>query len=137
MPQTSTKPHSICNEFGCNNLTKESYCEEHQHIQIEKELKRHRYYNTNRDPAVIRFYNSKEWRALSEYVRAKNHYLCIQCDLSPADLTDHIIPIEVDWSKRLDVNNCQPLCHDCHNKKTAEDKKKFGRGRSKVSQEKL
>ncbi|MDO6448097.1 HNH endonuclease [Oceanobacillus profundus] len=49
--------------------------------------------------------------------------------MTTAEEVDHIIPVKVDWSLRLDINNCQPLCHDCHNKKTAEDKRKYGRGR--------
>ncbi|MEC2504384.1 HNH endonuclease, partial [Bacillus cereus] len=40
------------------------------------------------------------------------------------DVVDHIIPIRVDWSKRLEPSNLQTLCHACHNKKTKEDEKK-------------
>lgn len=121
----STRPFKICYKFGCSNLTKDTYCKDHEHIAREKELKRHKQYNKQRDPLLEKFYNSKEWRALSEFVRASNHYLCIQCELRTADVTDHIIPVQVDWSKRLDIGNCQPLCHGCHNKKTAEDKLKY------------
>lgn len=121
----STRPFRICREFGCNNLTKETYCKDHEHIGREKELKRHRQYNEQRDPVLVKFYNSKEWKALSQYVMATNHYLCIQCETVPADVVDHIIPVKINWSLRLDPNNCQPLCHKCHNKKTAEDKKKY------------
>lgn len=124
----ANKPFKICRVFGCNQLTKESYCEDHAHIQQEKELKRYKRYNSERDPVLTKFYNSKDWRTLSQFLMAKYHYLCIQCDLVPADVVDHIIPVQVDWSLRLDINNCQPLCHACHNKKTAEDRKKYGRG---------
>lgn len=132
MPQTnliSTRPFRICREFGCNNLTKESYCKDHEHIQREKELERHKEYNKQRDPILVKFYNSKEWKTLSYYTLASNHFLCIGCstDERPvlADVADHIIPVQVDWSLRLDPKNTQPLCHDCHNKKTAEDKRKY------------
>lgn len=111
--------------FGCNKLTKESYCENHAHLKAEKELKRYKQYNKQRDPVLTKFYNSKEWRMLRDYIMSINQYLCIQCTLVPADVVDHIIPVTVDWSKRLDHNNCQPLCHDCHNKKTAEDNVKY------------
>lgn len=126
----SNKPFRICNKFGCNNLTKNKYCQEHEHIEREKELKRHKQYNKQRDPVLVKFYNSKEWRTLSEYVMASNNYLCVGCSLPGikpviADVVDHIVPVAVDWSKRLEINNCQPLCHDCHNKKTAEDKIKY------------
>ncbi|PFK07818.1 HNH endonuclease, partial [Bacillus cereus] len=39
-------------------------------------------------------------------------------------VVDHIIPIRVDWSKRLEPMNLQTLCHACHNKNTKEDEKK-------------
>ncbi|MGX4764243.1 HNH endonuclease [Holzapfeliella sp. JNUCC 72] len=35
-----------------------------------------------------------------------------------ADVVDHIIPLKVDWNRRLDPTNWQPLCHTCHNIKT-------------------
>lgn len=123
----SNKPFKICNKFGCNKLTKDSYCKDHAHIHRQKELQRHKRYNAERDPVLVKFYNSKEWRMLREYVMAINYYLCIGCSKpdnpSIANVVDHIVPVLVDWSLRLDLNNCQPLCHDCHNKKTAEDKR--------------
>ncbi|WP_212967129.1 HNH endonuclease [Lederbergia ruris] len=52
---------------------------------------------------------------------------CLQDDkFTKADVVDHIIPIIVDWSRRLDDTNCQSLCHGCHNVKSAEDRKKYG-----------
>ena len=128
----SNRPYSICNKFGCNNLTKETYCEDHEHIAREKELKRHRKYNYTRDPILIKFYNSKDWKRLSHYTLASNNFLCVGCSTDDrptlADVADHIIPVKVNWALRLDPNNIQPLCHDCHNKKTADDIKKYGRG---------
>ncbi|MDK1740083.1 HNH endonuclease [Dellaglioa algida] len=35
-----------------------------------------------------------------------------------ADVVDHITPLKIDWSKRLDWNNWQGLCHSHHNVKT-------------------
>jgi|SRR5699024_4198195 len=132
MQLISTKPFHICKVFECNNLTKNTYCKDHEHIARECELKRQQLYNRQRDPVLKQFYNSKEWKALSHYTLASNHYLCVGCStddqLIPANVADHIVPVTVDWSLRLDPNNTQPLCHDCHNKKTAEDVKKYGRG---------
>lgn len=126
----SNRPFKICRVFECNNLTKDSYCKEHEHIKREKERKRYKTYNQQRNPVLVKFYNSKEWKALRDYVMAISSYLCANCSVpgvNPviADVVDHIIPVLVDWSLRLDIKNCQPLCHDCHNKKTAEDKKKY------------
>ena len=126
----SNKPFKICKEFGCDRLTKETYCNEHKHIQRERETKRHKEYNTQRDSVLVKFYNSKEWRALRDYIMGINHFLCIQCSVTGskpvvANVVDHIVPTTVDWSLRLDHNNCQPLCHSCHNKKTSQDNIKY------------
>ncbi|WP_257143356.1 HNH endonuclease [Bacillus cereus] len=43
------------------------------------------------------------------------------------DVVDHIIPLLVDWSRRLEPNNLQTLCHACHNQKTRNDKKAYKR----------
>ncbi|MEK5422043.1 HNH endonuclease signature motif containing protein [Viridibacillus sp. FSL R5-0477] len=53
--------------------------------------------------------------------------MCVSCfndnRLVPGYIVDHIIPIKVNWLKRLDLDNLQYLCLSCHNKKTFEDKK--------------
>lgn len=127
----SHRPHRICGEFGCGKLTRDKYCEAHEYREEEKRQERNRNYNKyNRDKELHSFYKTKEWRVTSEYVRAKNNYLCIKCEednrITKADVTDHIIPITVDYDKRLDIHNLQPLCHACHNIKTAEDKRLYG-----------
>lgn len=40
--------------------------------------------------------------------------------LKVAVMVDHIVPLE-DGGARLDKDNLQPLCRDCHAVKTAED----------------
>lgn len=99
------------------------------YIQQKKELNRHKEYNKQRDPILVKFYNSKEWRKLSQFILGINNYLCVGCSTPDnprlADVADHIVPVLVDWSLRLNPDNCQPLCHNCHNVKTAEDKKKY------------
>lgn len=65
------------------------------------------------------FYNSKEWKLL----RNKKWYdcdgICELCKkngiIRQAKEIHHIIPIETDWSKRLDYDNLLALCSDCHN----------------------
>ncbi|MRB19217.1 HNH endonuclease, partial [Bacillus thuringiensis] len=46
--------------------------------------------------------------------------------LKVADMVDHIIPLKVDPSLKLKLENLQSLCNPCHNRKTAEDKKRYG-----------
>ncbi|MCU4949067.1 HNH endonuclease [Bacillus cereus] len=45
-------------------------------------------------------------------------------DKTHRPVADYIIPIRVDWSKRLKLTNLQTLCHACHNKNTKKDEKK-------------
>ncbi|MFW8666002.1 HNH endonuclease [Enterococcus entomosocium] len=71
----------------------------------------------------MRFYNSKPWRTLSKQVLNENYYVCCVCG-GDAALADHIVPIRVDWERRLDKNNIQPLCDSCHTIKTKKETKK-------------
>lgn len=43
----------------------------------------------------------------------------------PAVIVDHIIEL-ADGGDRLSDDNTQSLCHACHNKKTARERKKRG-----------
>lgn len=71
-----------------------------------------------------RFYQSTPWRKLREKV-LKERPLCEECKrngvLTPAKVVDHIVPI-VKGGAALDERNLQPLCHRCHNIKSAKDK---------------
>lgn len=79
-----------------------------------------RIYNTHyRNKEAAKFYQSKEWRAVRNQV-IKSEPFCRICGAA-ATLVDHIIPIEAGGAK-LKVENLQPLCQTCHNKKTAKDK---------------
>jgi len=57
------------------------------------------------------------WRKLSEHYRVRNP-LCEDCDAkgmtTPATEVHHIISIQEDPSKRLDINNLVALCTRCH-----------------------
>lgn len=77
-----------------------------------------RKYNKTRDPKYTRFYNSKEWRTLSLACLQRDNYKCRKCGKFASE-SDHIIPIQTPdgWERRLDIDNTQSLCLDCHNKK--------------------
>ncbi|EGQ4346662.1 HNH endonuclease [Staphylococcus pseudintermedius] len=107
-----------CNHPTCNTLIhhNERYCDKHKTYTNDK-------YNDERqrnDPEYLRFYKSKQWQNMRELVMLENDYLCKSCGRQ-ADVVDHIIPTKVDWSKRLDKNNLQPLCNECHNRKTKKE----------------
>ncbi|MFI8712022.1 HNH endonuclease [Brevibacillus brevis] len=49
--------------------------------------------------------------------------------ITQADVVDHIKPIGSYWDLRLRLDNLRSLCHAHHNKKTADDKRKYGGNR--------
>lgn len=102
---------------------------------------RHKLYDKHkRNKESTSFYKSKEWKRLREEVYISQQGLCQRCLKQKKIVTgsydkngrfirnivDHIIPILIDWNKRLDKRNLQVLCQKCHNQKTAADKKLYG-----------
>lgn len=73
------------------------------------------------------FYNTARWRKVRDYVII-NEPLCRRClsewgRRKPADMVDHIEPINEDSSDELKfgLENLQPLCFTCHSVKTRID----------------
>jgi len=65
-------------------------------------------------------YNTRKWQRFSMNYRKRNP-LCRECErrgiIKATALVDHIIPIN-QGGKIWDEENLQPLCHECHNKKS-------------------
>lgn len=128
-----SKPLRPCHQIGCNQLTRERYCQDHVEVTAQDNKQRYKLYDqTKRDKEAASFYHSKEWKTLREQALVRDKGLCVRCKenkrITPADVVDHIIPIKVRWSFRLILDNLQSLCHKCHNQKTFEDKKKYKKG---------
>ena len=125
-------PKKICNQINCHTLIpmSERYCAAHKREVVKETNKSYDKYNRNKEHT--KFYNSTEWRELRRVVLEHSGGLCVKCMefdiVTKANVVDHIIPIEKDYTKRLDITNLQPLCHACHNKKTADDEVLYGRG---------
>lgn len=82
-------------------------------------------YNKTRDPKYVRFYNSVPWRTLSaRYIQDKG-YRCEVCGRM-ATQVHHIKAIQTPegWELRLDYDNLELLCTQCHNDKHDRFKKK-------------
>jgi len=83
------------------------------------------YYGYDRKEMAIDFYKSDEWKDLR--YRAFKFYgnKCACCGRGPEDgvilNVDHIIPLSMNWNKRLDINNLQILCRDCNLGKSNTD----------------
>lgn len=91
----------------------------------ESRLKANRRYNKTRDPKYIKFYRSVEWRTLSRKRLQDDGYRCVKCGAIASEV-DHIKPIQTPdgWDHRLDYDNTQSLCLNCHNLKHDRFKKK-------------
>lgn len=125
------KPKRPCNSPGCSNLTRERYCEQHQEREKQDRAERHRHYDRyQRDQKTARFYKSKEWELVRQQVLIRDKGLCQDCldeqRITTADVVDHIKPLRLFWHLRLTLSNLRPLCHMHHNRKTVEDKRKYG-----------
>lgn len=68
-----------------------------------------------------RFYNSKAWVGLRDRVMIEAGYICAHCG-GAATIVDHIQELDetnIDNPNiALNHENCQALCHECHNRKT-------------------
>ena len=74
------------------------------------------------------FYWTNRWRKMRAYI-LNNEGLCRICAAedrtTEAQTVDHIIPRRIRPDLELEPSNLQPLCWQCHSKKTNEDKKKY------------
>ena len=114
-----TRPKKLCSEPYCPELIEmgERFCSEH-------EAKHQRSRDAHRGNAAARFYDRK-WRSYRERF-IKKHPLCCDPDgahalvgeVVPTQEVDHIIPHRGNRKLFWDPTNHQPLCTDCHRRKT-------------------
>lgn len=104
----------ICNKCGALTPYPNTYCDKcRNQLPNKKENDKH-YDKHRRNKVNDTFYHSKEWKHTSAYVLAKNNYQCAECGKIATEV-HHIIELNKDWSKRLDIDNLLPLCTSCHN----------------------
>ena len=72
-----------------------------------------------------KFRDSSQWRALRYDCLTLSEGRCCLCGRTAHDGTtlqvDHVVPITVDWSKRMERDNLQVLCKDCNEGKSNRD----------------
>ena len=112
------KPLKICNHVGCNQLTKDARCQEHEQEHQSEANKR----VSNNRQSYHMWYSSTRWRKL-RLIWLKSNPLCVYCQeqnkLIPAQVVDHIRPHKGDIYMFYSVDNLQSLCKRCHDIKTA------------------
>lgn len=115
------KPLHKCNKMGCNNLTRERFCETHQ--------SEHFSYDKKRGSSSQRGYDFKWQKERKTFLQ--NNPLCVNClknnKYTPATVVDHIVPHKGNSNLFWDTQNWQALCQRCHNIKTAREDGGFGR----------
>jgi len=118
MPDLFLRP---CTHPGCRKyaVKGEAYCEEHLKAKAKES-------DSRRLNAYQRGYTSK-WDKVRR-VFLMTHPLCVICG-RPATDVDHIVPHRGDKRLFWDQNNWQPLCHECHSRKTVKEDGGFGNGR--------
>lgn len=99
-------PETYCN--SCKKIVEKT--------QEEYKARRDSKYNTNRNPKYKEFYNSKPWKLLKEKKLQDEQYKCERCRHIATEV-HHIKPIQTEegWELRLEYNNIEALCTDCHN----------------------
>lgn len=108
----------VCMKPGCNNLTRDGYCEVHKQQETSEQQKK--YDRMNRNQKARDFYKSKEWfKARSKRMKI-DFGLCVKCKqegrLTHANVVHHKEELLKAWDKRVDIDNLECLCHACHNK---------------------
>jgi 5-methylcytosine-specific restriction protein A len=115
-----SKPLRPCKHLGCHNLSRDTYCPDHKQDKHG--------YDKQRGTASQRGYNAR-WRKARTYYLSKNPF-CIRCKdkglYTLATVIDHIIPHRGDYDLFWNRDNWQPLCKQCHDRKTATEDGGFG-----------
>lgn len=84
------------------------------------------------------FYRSSEWLILREFILSKGP-LCERClkkdRITPATECHHRIDLSHFPEGKLDPNNIEPLCANCHNKHSALEESGSEKELTKVNKE--
>lgn len=100
-----------------------------EEYRAHNQAKRDAQYNRRRDPKYLTFYRSKEWKATS---RAKLSSVAYKCEAGLTGCTGlavevhHKKPIQTSegWVERLEWENLEAVCTNCHNGRHERGKRK-------------
>jgi len=111
------RPPTACRHPGCPEITRHrsGYCKLHR---IEQCKRWRREQEANRPSASKRGYG-KDWQRLRNWF-IQRHPVCEICKkegrLTPAEVVHHIKSVKERPDLRLEQENLQALCFDCHEK---------------------
>ena len=83
-----------------------------------------RYYDRyERDPNATAFYRSAAWLRMRRLILERDHGLCQEClrhgRYTPATAVHHKVELRERWDLRLDADNLESICDECHNRMRA------------------
>lgn len=119
----------VCRRCGNMITYPKTYCDACLEAVVqeraEDKLLAHRRYNKTRDKKYTQFYNSLPWRTLSQTYIQERQYKCEGCGKVASEV-HHKEPIQTDggWVRRLDWDNLEAVCLDCHNERHGRFQKK-------------
>lgn len=109
---------SACRRPGCRGLVRNGVCSVCGSLKTAINAA----HDATRGSNTERGYDNR-WRRV-RLLHLRNNPLCRMCLLdgvvTAATMVDHIVPI-ADGGEKLDDDNLQSLCRDCHARKTADD----------------
>lgn len=112
-----SRPLARCIEPGCPAFAAPGIKRCPPHHGARSESGRSEYHRGNGY-----FYSSAAWRRFRIWF-LRRHPLCAdQSCKAPATQVDHIIPI-ANGGPKFEAENCQPLCHACHSRKTWKEQR--------------
>lgn len=119
------KARTICSWPGCGQAVflPDRYCEKHQAMREKQKEEARASRDRFRGSAASRGYDYRWSQFRRRYLR--EHPVCVMCGRLATEV-DHIIPFKGDKAKIFDLDNLQPLCHECHSRKTAKENGGFG-----------
>ncbi len=117
-----SKPLRPCRHPGCPALTRDGWCEAHR-------PKRN---NARRDSAKYHsWYSLPIWTDDLRPAQLAREPFCRECakrgERTRATVVDHVKSHRGDWALFIDPANHQSLCAQCHNRKTALERRENGR----------
>ena len=121
----ASKPLRPCLHPSCTALVRSGYCERHRPPRVERRSEDSRRWR--------RWYSLPVWTDDLRPEQLAREPFCRECAAHGlrvyATDVDHVVPHDGDWSKFIDPENLQSLCHSCHGRKTAAESMAKGRGK--------
>lgn len=127
--------NKLCPRCGKLIDYKLKYCEKCASNYKQLKANRDKEYDSNvrtSDDNIkyFRFYKSRQWKQLVDYVRIKYNNIClynllVNNTIVRADVVHHIEFLKDNWDRRLDITNLIPLSHAAHNMIHNSDKEEM------------